>query len=192
LQWRSTCTGQRTKRRTRRTAETGEPRFRVLQLGACTSKSACGRRSLPQLPLDIRCRRCVRREGRRPVLDAGPNQDPRSDADPRRSTPSRRPGCLPPLQPRRAFERRIAPYSNLTRWSLAHAAHTFSTGCGGCLHGHCKHQSAVTRDPWHSRNRPPFLPMGSILSDLSCLGLKPLCQRPKQIRSETYCEARQN
>jgi hypothetical protein len=35
-----------------------------------------------------------------------------------------------------------------------------------CLHGHCKHQSAVTRDPWHSRNRSPLLPMGSILSNL--------------------------
>jgi hypothetical protein len=39
------------------------------------------------------------------------------------------------------------------RRSPAHAAHTFSTSCGGCLHGHCKHQSAVTRDPWHSRNK---------------------------------------
>lgn len=77
--------------------------------GACASKSTCGRRSLPQQPPDIRCRRCVRREGRRPVLDAGPNQDPRSDADPRRTTPSRRPGCLPPLRPRRAFIRWIAP-----------------------------------------------------------------------------------
>jgi hypothetical protein len=50
-----------------------------------------------------------RREGRRPFLVAGPNQDPHSDADPRRSTPSRGPGCLPPLRPRRAFCRRIAP-----------------------------------------------------------------------------------
>jgi hypothetical protein len=80
-----------------------------LASGACASKSACGRRSLPRRPLDIRCRRCVRREGRRPVLAAGPNQDPRSDADPRRSTPSRGPGCLPPLRPRQASARRIAP-----------------------------------------------------------------------------------
>jgi hypothetical protein len=49
------------------------------------------------------------REGRRPVPDAGPNQDPRSDVDPRRSTPSREPGCLPPLRPRQAFIPRIAP-----------------------------------------------------------------------------------
>jgi hypothetical protein len=47
--------------------------------------------------------------GEEPVLDAGPNQDSRSDADPRRSTPSRKPGCLPPLRPRQAFLRRIAP-----------------------------------------------------------------------------------
>jgi hypothetical protein len=130
-----------------------------------------------------------RREGRRPVLAVGPNQDPHSDADPRRSTPSRRPGCLPPLQPRRAFKRRIAPYSNLARWSLAHAAHTFSTGCGGCLHGHCKRQSAVTRDPWHSRNRPPLLPMGSILSDLSCLG-QTTQARPSARPSLLVCESR--
>jgi len=31
--------------------------------GACASKSACGRRSLPQRPLDIRCRRCVAERG---------------------------------------------------------------------------------------------------------------------------------
>jgi len=86
-----------------------EPHFCVLASGACASKRACGRRSLPRRPLDIRCRRCVRREGRRPVLVAGPNQDPHSDADPRRSTPSRRSGCLPPLRPHQAKDRRIAP-----------------------------------------------------------------------------------
>jgi len=34
-----------------------------LATGACASKSACGRRSLPQRPLDIRCRRCVAERG---------------------------------------------------------------------------------------------------------------------------------
>jgi hypothetical protein len=47
--------------------------------------------------------------GEEPVLVAGPNLGLRSDADPRRSTPSRRPGCLPPLRPHQAFDRRIAP-----------------------------------------------------------------------------------
>jgi hypothetical protein len=47
--------------------------------------------------------------GEEPVLVAGPNQGLRSDADPRRSTPSRRPGCLPPLRPRQASARRISP-----------------------------------------------------------------------------------
>jgi len=134
----------------------------ILVSGACTSKSACGRRSLPGRPLDIRCRRCVRREGRRPVLDAGPNQGPRSDADPRRSTPSRGPGCLPPWRSAMSVRARIAPCPNLPRRSLAHAAHTFSPGWGECfLTGHCKHQSAVTRDPWRSfEEQAPFLPPG--------------------------------
>jgi hypothetical protein len=43
--------------------------------------------------------------------------------------------------------------TNPARRSLAHAAHTFSPSWGECLHGPCKHQSAVTRDPWHSRNK---------------------------------------
>jgi hypothetical protein len=98
--------------------------------GACASKSACGRRSLPRRPLDIRCRRCVRREGRRPVLDAGPNQDPRSDADPQRSTPSREPGCLPPLRRVRRPSVGLLRRTDPARRPLAHAAHTFSTSCG--------------------------------------------------------------
>jgi len=160
-------------------AESRERRFPAfLVSGACASKSACGRRSLPRRPLDIRCRRCVRREGRRPVLDAGPNQDPRSDADPRRSTPSRRPGCLPPLRSAVSVRGWIAPRSNLPRRSLAHAAHTFSPGWGECLHGPCKRQSAVTRDPWPFEEQAPLLPRGSILSDLSCLGLTTQARPP--------------
>jgi hypothetical protein len=124
-----------------------------LESGACASKSACGRRSLPRRPLDIRCRRCVAERGGDPFLDGGPNQDLRSDADPRRPTPSRRPGCLPPLRSAVSVRTRIAPNPNLPRRSLAHAAHTLSPGWGECLHGHCKHQGAVTRDPWHSRNK---------------------------------------
>jgi len=97
-----------------------------------------------------------RREGRRPVLDAGPNQDPRSDADPRRSTPSRRPGCLPPLRPRQASARRIAPpnesCASVPRSRRPHVLHKLWR----VPSGHCKHQSAVTRDPWHSRNKRLF------------------------------------
>ena len=92
-----------------------------------------------------------RREGRRPVLVAGPNQDLHSDADPRRSTPSRRPGCLPPLRPRQASARRIAPpnesCASVPRSRRAHFLHELWR----VPSGHCKHQSAVTRDPWHSR-----------------------------------------
>lgn len=78
--------------------------------------------------------------------------------------------------------------TNPARRSLAHAAHTFSPSWGECLHGHCKHQSAVTRDPWHSRNRSPFQPMGSILSDLSCLGLTTQA-RPSARPSWLVCES---
>lgn len=138
---------------------TREPHFCVLAPGACASKSACGRRSLPQRPLDIRCRRCVRREGRRPVLVAGPNQDLRSDADPRRSTPSRRPGCLPPLAPASGVHPSDCSAKRILRVGPSLTPPTRSPHVvERCLHGHCKHQSAVTRDPWHSRNRSPLLP----------------------------------
>jgi hypothetical protein len=40
-----------------------ESHFCVLAPSACASKSACGRRSLPRRPLDIRCRRCVTERG---------------------------------------------------------------------------------------------------------------------------------
>ena len=94
-----------------------------------------------------------RRDGRRPVLVVGPNQDLHSDADPRRSTPSRRPGCLPPLRPRQASARRIAPpnesCASVPRSRRPHVLHKLWR----VPSGHCKHQSAVTRDPWHSRNK---------------------------------------
>jgi hypothetical protein len=100
-----------------------------LRSGACASKSACGRRSLPRRPLDIRCRRCVRQQGRSPVADVPTDQGLRSDVVPRRTPPSRRPGCLPPLRPR---ELSVVNCSTTTpsRRSLAHAAHTFSPGWG--------------------------------------------------------------
>jgi hypothetical protein len=128
LQWRSTCTGQRTKRRTR-LRPSARCLFEPLTSGACASKSACGRRSLPRRPLDIRCRRCVRQQGRSPVADVPTDQGLRSDVVPRRTPPSRRPGCLPPLRPR---ELSVVNCSTTTpsRRSLAHAAHTFSPGWG--------------------------------------------------------------
>ena len=120
----------------------------------------CGRRSLPQRPLDIRCRRCVAERGGDPF-----------------STPDRTKIRIPTLTregqrhpaDRDAFHRcvRVRRSSvgllrrtNPARRSLAHAAHTFSPSWGECLHGHCKHQSAVTRDPWHSRNKHLFYRWG--------------------------------
>jgi hypothetical protein len=127
--------------------------FCVLTSGACASKSACGRRSLPQRPLDIRCRRCVAERGGDPFST--------SDRTKIRVPTLTREGQRHPAD-RDAFHRcvRVRRSSvgllhrtNPARRSLAHAAHTFSPGWGECLHGHCKHQSAVTRDPWHSRNK---------------------------------------
>jgi len=171
-------------------AESRERRFPAfLVSGACASKSACGRRSLPRRPLDIRCRRCVRREGRRPVLDAGPNQDPRSDADPRRSTSSRRPGCLLPLRLRRAFESPDCSANRIPRVGPSLTPPTRSPqDVERCLHGPCKRQSAVTRDPWPFEEQAPLLPRGSILSDLSCLGLTTQA-RPSARPSWLVCES---
>jgi len=130
-----------------------EARFRVSRV-RCMRFEECMRTTFPSSASSGHPLSPVhRREGRRPVPDGGPNQDLRSDADPRRPTSSRRPGCLPPLRSAVSVRTRIAPNPNLPRRSLAHAAHTLSPGWGECLHGHCKHQSAVTRDPWHSRNK---------------------------------------
>ena len=127
--------------------------FCVLTPGACASKSACGRRSLPQRPLDIRCRRCVDERGGDPFStpDRTKIHVPTLTREGQRHPADR--DAFHRCEPRRAFRRRIAPYPNLARRSLAHAAHTFSPSWGECLQGHCKHQSAVTRDPWHSRNK---------------------------------------
>ena len=137
-----------------------------LASGACASKSACGRRSLPRRPLDIRCRRCVRREGRRPVLVAGPNQDPRSDADPRRSTPSREPGCLPPLRPRQAFIPRIAPLNEscapVPRSRRPHVLHGLWRVPSRALQApECGHPRSLAFEV-----QAPLLPMGLVLSNL--------------------------
>lgn len=102
-----------------------------------------------------------RREGRRPVLAAGPNQDPRSDADPRRSTPSRRPGCLPPHAPASGVHPSDCSAGRILRVGPSLTPPTRSPrDVERCLHGPCKRQSAVTRDPWQFEEQAPFLPMG--------------------------------
>jgi len=88
---------------------TRETRFRVSRV-RCMSFEEPMRTSFPSsAPSGHPLSPVRRREGRRPVPDGGPNQDPRSDADPRRSTPFRESGCLLPLRPRRAKDRWIAP-----------------------------------------------------------------------------------
>jgi hypothetical protein len=102
----------------------------VLVSGACTSKSTCGR-NVPFLStLWTSAVAGASPRGEEPVPDGGPNQGLRSDAVPRRTTPSRRPGCLPPLRSAPSVRARISPHPNLARRSLAHAAHTFSPGMG--------------------------------------------------------------
>jgi len=107
-----------------------------------------------------------RREGRRPVLVAGPNQDPRSDADPRRSTPSRRPGCLPPLRPRQASARRIAPpnesCASVPRSRRPHVLHKLWRVPSRALQApECGHPRSLAFE-----EQAPLLPMGLVLSNL--------------------------
>ena len=56
-------------------------------------------------------------------------------------------------RPRQAFIRRIAPpnesCASVPRSRRPHVLHKLWR----VPSGHCKHQSAVTRDPWHSRNK---------------------------------------
>ena len=103
-----------------------EARFRVSRV-RCMHFEECMRTSFPSsAPSGHPLSPVRRREGRRPVPDGGPNQGLRSDAVPRRTTPSRKPGCLPPLQTARSVRTWIAPNPNLACRFLAHAAHTFS------------------------------------------------------------------
>ena len=59
-------------------------------------------------------------------------------------------------RPRQAFIRRIAPpnesCASVPRSRRPHVLHKLWR----VPSGHCKHQSAVTRDPWHSRNSAFF------------------------------------
>lgn len=59
------------------------------------------------------------------------DRDLRSDDAPRRTTPSGRPGCLPP--PRPPEDSRREGSLRPRRRPLAHAAHTFSPGWGKCF-----------------------------------------------------------
>jgi hypothetical protein len=133
---------------------TREARFRVSR-ARCMRFEECMRTSFPSsAPSGHPLSSVRRREGRRPVLVAGPNQDPRSDADPRRSTPSRRPGCLPPPASASGVHPSDCSAERIPRVGPSLTPPTRSPQIvERCLHGPCKHQSAVTRDPWHSRNR---------------------------------------
>jgi len=68
-----------------------------------------------------------------------------SDAAPRRETPSRRPGCLPPSRPRRGKMRSLPPAlragPSLTPPTL------FPQGGDSVFDGHCERHGAVTRGP---------------------------------------------
>jgi hypothetical protein len=143
----------------------------VLVSGACTSKSTCGR-NVPFLStLWTSAVAGASPRGEEPVPDGGPNQGLRSDAVPRRTTPSRRPGCLPPLRSAPSVRARISPHPNLARRSLAHAAHTLSPGGESAFTGLA---STRVRSPAIPgiRGTGAFGTEGiSILSDLSCLGL---------------------
>ena len=78
--------------------------------------------------------------------------------------------------------------TNPARRSLAHAAHTFSTCCGKVLlralqAPECGHPRSLAFE-----EQAPFLPTGSILSNLSCLGLTTQA-RPSARPSWLVCES---
>lgn len=131
---RRSCSGDRHARvrgprEGRVICRTREARFRVSRV-RCMHFEECMRTSFPSSASSGHPLSPVRyREGRRPVPDAGPNQDPRSDGDPRRTPPSRRPGCLPPLRAARPSSSDCSE-PDFPRRSPAHAAHTFSPGWG--------------------------------------------------------------
>ena len=77
--------------------------------GACASKSACGRRSLPRRPLDIRCRRCDAERGGAPFPTADRTKAyvPTPSREGRRHPVDR--DAFYRCEARRAFDRRIAP-----------------------------------------------------------------------------------
>jgi hypothetical protein len=101
-----------------------------LASGACASKSACGRRSLPRRPLDIRCRRCVTERGGDPfpMPDRTKIRVPTLTREGQRH-PANRDAFHRCNRVRRSFVG-LLHRMNPARRSLAHAAHTFSTRCG--------------------------------------------------------------
>ena len=122
-----------------------------LIVGCMRLLRACRRRSPPRRPEDTRCRRREGRKRRRPLPTCRTGQGLRSDATPRRAAPSRRPRCLPPSRTRKLAEDRSPGFRV---GPLAHAAHTFSHGCGNVLfEGHCKRSCGQARSSFRERER---------------------------------------
>ena len=149
--------GPREGRVDRRTARERQ----LLATGACPSKSACGRRSLPQRPLDIRCRRCAIPRERRLLQKDGPTKIrvPTSSREGRRHPADRdafhrsRPQDL----------RRGSLHTDFPRRSPAHAAHTFSPGWGevpsrALQAPRCGHPRSMAFE-----RRAPLLPAGLLV-----------------------------
>lgn len=163
LQWRSTCTGQRTKRRTRRLPGS---EMLLASRDRCMHFEECMRTSFPSSATPGHPLSPVRRPAGEET-PTGPRTDRglRSDGVPRRIPPSRRPGCLSPFASARP-SRWIAPL-RLPASGLSLTPPTRSPQVGErCLHGPCKLHGTVTRDPWCSRDERLWYPL-----DSSCLGL---------------------
>ena len=97
LQWRSTCTGQGTKRRTRRPPNRERA---TASRDRCMPFEERMRTSFPSSATPGHPLSAVRHsEGEETPPEGRTDQDPRSDVVPRRTPPSGRPGCLPPFAP---------------------------------------------------------------------------------------------
>jgi hypothetical protein len=157
LQWRSTCTGQRTKRRTRRLPRRERAFYAFSSSVHALRRVHADERSLPRLPLDIRCRRCGAERGGVPFpTSTEPNLGSRSDDDPRRSSSSCKPGCLPPLRTVWPSDERFLPRPTPPVGPSLTPPTRFPLVGERCLHGPCKRHAAVTRVAWHSRDKRLF------------------------------------
>jgi hypothetical protein len=152
VQWRLTCTGLWTERRTcprAWRALLGRLREECVRLTHADDVPLLG---VQRAPVVAGAAACM---GTSPVQTRRTGQDSRFKGDPRRLPASRESGCLPPLR-RRACER-IAPRA-FPRRPLAHAAHTFPPWLGTKCFGWALQASQVRRcDLRLSREQDAFL-----------------------------------
>lgn len=145
-------------------ASAAEHERRIASRGRCMRFEERMRTTFPSLATPGHPLSTVRRSGGEETpSERRTDQGLRSDDVPRRTTPSRSPGCLPPFATSRPSTW-ISP-RDFSRRPLAHAAHTFSPDWGkvpsrALQAPPCGHPRCVDNSHLNSRERAPLQPAG--------------------------------